>query len=169
MNGQVPYRWWIHVVLMASCWCACQLDAEGPEDEEMTGLEVTSTFTANVWEVCNLMLLHPFPSAVRRKLLPAAARCHCGERPLVSTGRVHARRGHRQRGPEPACAEAGARMYAQVRCKVGDHVAKGQTLVVLEAMKMEYPIAAPSSGQVGLPARCPEAALLHACSRGLAR
>ena len=36
----------------------------------------------------------------------------------------------------------------QVQCKVGDKVTKGQVLVVLEAMKMEYPIAAPADGQV---------------------
>lgn len=39
---------------------------------------------------------------------------------------------------------------AQVKCKVGDVVSKGQVLVVLEAMKMEYPINAPVAGQVGL-------------------
>ena len=36
----------------------------------------------------------------------------------------------------------------QVKCKVGDIVSKGQVVVVLEAMKMEYPIAAPAAGQV---------------------
>ena len=37
----------------------------------------------------------------------------------------------------------------QVKCKVGDIVSKGQVVVVLEAMKMEYPITAPAAGQVG--------------------
>lgn len=36
----------------------------------------------------------------------------------------------------------------QVKCKVGDIVSKGQVVVVLEAMKMEYPITAPAAGQV---------------------
>jgi len=36
----------------------------------------------------------------------------------------------------------------QVKCKVGDTVTKGQVVVVLEAMKMEYPITAPAAGQV---------------------
>lgn len=36
----------------------------------------------------------------------------------------------------------------QVKCKVGDTVSKGQVVVVLEAMKMEYPITAPAAGQV---------------------
>lgn len=39
-------------------------------------------------------------------------------------------------------------MELQVQCKVGDQVTKGQVLVVLEAMKMEYPIAAPADGKV---------------------
>jgi hypothetical protein len=49
----------------------------------------------------------------------------------------------------------------QVKCKVGDKVAKGQTLVVLEAMKMEYPITAPSAGEVGATFLLPCPALLH--------
>ncbi|MFV2039903.1 MAG: biotin/lipoyl-containing protein, partial [Acidimicrobiales bacterium] len=36
----------------------------------------------------------------------------------------------------------------EVRCAPGDTVAKGQTLVVLEAMKMEHRIDAPSDGVV---------------------
>jgi propionyl-CoA carboxylase alpha chain len=36
-----------------------------------------------------------------------------------------------------------------VRVKVGQHVEAGETLVVMEAMKMEHVIAAPSAGTVG--------------------
>ncbi|KAK9838176.1 hypothetical protein WJX81_006705 [Elliptochloris bilobata] len=36
----------------------------------------------------------------------------------------------------------------EVLVKEGDHVKKGQSLVVLEAMKMEYPVAAPADGEV---------------------
>ena len=36
----------------------------------------------------------------------------------------------------------------EVQCKPGDTVTSGQTLVVLEAMKMEYPIASPVTGKV---------------------
>ena len=36
----------------------------------------------------------------------------------------------------------------EVKCKAGDKVTKGQTLMVLEAMKMEYPVAAPQGGHV---------------------
>lgn len=35
-----------------------------------------------------------------------------------------------------------------MKCKVGDIVSKDQVVVVLEAMKMEYPITAPAAGQV---------------------
>ena len=35
-----------------------------------------------------------------------------------------------------------------MKCKVGDVVSKGQVVVVLEAMKMEYPVTAPAAGQV---------------------
>ena len=33
---------------------------------------------------------------------------------------------------------------------MGDYVIKGQTLLVLEAMKMEHPIVAPIAGQVSI-------------------
>lgn len=36
----------------------------------------------------------------------------------------------------------------EVQCKAGDSVSAGQTLIVLEAMKMEYPVAAPVAGKV---------------------
>lgn len=52
-------------------------------------------------------------------------------------------------------AEGGAQLTAQmpgqvidVRVAEGDRVEKGQTLVILEAMKMEIRVAAPYSGQV---------------------
>ena len=57
----------------------------GSGGDEVSGTQVTSTFTANVWDVV---------------------------------------------------------------CSVGDHVDAGQTLVVLEAMKMEYPVKAPHAGTV---------------------
>ena len=36
----------------------------------------------------------------------------------------------------------------ELQCKPGDDVTQGQTLVVLEAMKMEYPIPSPVKGTV---------------------
>ena len=36
----------------------------------------------------------------------------------------------------------------ELQCKPGDKVTDGQTLVVLEAMKMEYPIPSPVKGTV---------------------
>ena len=36
----------------------------------------------------------------------------------------------------------------EVHCKPGDAVKKGQPLLVLEAMKMEYPVAAPADGKI---------------------
>ena len=33
---------------------------------------------------------------------------------------------------------------------MGDYVIKGQTLLVLEAMKMEHPVVAPIAGQVSM-------------------
>jgi acetyl-CoA carboxylase biotin carboxyl carrier protein len=36
----------------------------------------------------------------------------------------------------------------QIRVSVGDVVSEGQTLVVLESMKMEMPVEAPAAGRV---------------------
>ena len=36
----------------------------------------------------------------------------------------------------------------EVQVKSGDEVKEGQTLVILEAMKMEYPVTAPHAGKV---------------------
>ena len=44
-------------------------------------------------------------------------------------------------------AETEANVW-QVRCAVGDRVAAGQELVILEAMKMEIPVEAPRAGVV---------------------
>ena len=44
-------------------------------------------------------------------------------------------------------AETDANVW-QVRCAVGDRVAAGQELVILESMKMEIPVEAPAAGVV---------------------
>ena len=44
-------------------------------------------------------------------------------------------------------AETDANVW-QVRCAVGDRVAAGQEVVILEAMKMEIPVEAPRAGVV---------------------
>lgn len=36
----------------------------------------------------------------------------------------------------------------KIEVKVGDSVSEGQTLVILESMKMEMPVEAPSAGKV---------------------
>ena len=36
----------------------------------------------------------------------------------------------------------------KIECKVGDDVSEGQTLVILESMKMEMPVEAPEGGKV---------------------
>merc|ERR1712039_265300 len=41
-----------------------------------------------------------------------------------------------------------ASVWQPVTVKVGEHVKKGSTLIVLEAMKMEIPIVAPCDGEV---------------------
>ena len=44
-------------------------------------------------------------------------------------------------------AETDANVW-QIRCAVGDRVAAGQELVILESMKMEIPVVAESAGVV---------------------
>ena len=36
----------------------------------------------------------------------------------------------------------------EVKCKTGQEVEKGQVLLILEAMKMEYPVTAPLNGTI---------------------
>lgn len=36
----------------------------------------------------------------------------------------------------------------EVKCKAGEKVEKGQVLLILEAMKMEYPVQAPMDGTI---------------------
>ena len=55
------------------------------------------------------------------------------------------RRGLRHHGPLSAPMPATVR---QIRVKVGDHVTRGDTLIVLEAMKMELPVRANDAGVV---------------------
>jgi acetyl-CoA carboxylase biotin carboxyl carrier protein len=43
----------------------------------------------------------------------------------------------------------------KIEAKVGDKVAEGQVLIILESMKMEMPIEAPEAGQVS-EVRCAE-------------
>lgn len=59
----------------------------------------------------------------------------------------------RAAAPMPASSGGGvvspiAGTVLEVKCKVGDHVAQGQDLLVIEAMKMETAIAAPSAGTI---------------------
>jgi acetyl-CoA carboxylase biotin carboxyl carrier protein len=42
----------------------------------------------------------------------------------------------------------GHRVVWKVECEVGDEVQEGQTLVILESMKMEIPVEAETPGQV---------------------
>lgn len=57
-------------------------------------------------------------------------------------------------GPGPVAGSAGgvaspiAGTVLEVKCKAGEAVTKGQTLLMIEAMKMETAIAAPQAGTV---------------------
>jgi len=46
-----------------------------------------------------------------------------------------------------ACAEIVGNVW-KITARVGDQVAKGDTVAVLESMKMEIPVVAPSGGHV---------------------
>lgn len=116
---------------------------------DTTGLEVTSAFTANVWEV-----ISPNSMSSTSELSASKDRPHlwCS---LASCIPWRAACNSDQTTLQFAANFTRA-MRPQVKCKVGDKVSKGQTLVVLEAMKMEYPITSPSAGQARL--------LLNPCS-----
>ena len=126
-----------------------QLVDEAPEDEEMgSGLEVTSAFTANVWEVC--VYCTPVLSHCILLLTPQKA-----TRSVLTGTCTFLHKGHSMQDLSLSVSTIIAWLFGtpfpcavQVQCKVGDQVKKGQVLVVLEAMKMEYPIAAPADGKV---------------------
>ncbi|KAK9808021.1 hypothetical protein WJX73_005265 [Symbiochloris irregularis] len=63
----------------------------------------------------------------------------------VANGHAETANGH-NKGVEVTAANT-ANVW-ELQCKPGDRVANGQTLVVLEAMKMEYPIPSPVKGTV---------------------
>lgn len=93
------------------------------------------------------------PDGRRRRVWVVA---HRGERLVFCDGRVHRlRRPDPDHGDEDAGAAAGpdlhARMpgkVARVLAAVGQEVAVGQALVIMESMKMETELAAPVAGRV---------------------
>ena len=77
---------------------------------------------------------------------PATTRPAAGPVPVAATAAPAA-------GPAPANDTGGvaspiAGTVLEVKVKVGEEVGQGQTLLVIEAMKMETAIAAPSAGQI---------------------
>ncbi len=50
-------------------------------------------------------------------------------------------------GTMPVCAPSGASVW-KVEVALGDHVTEGQTLIIIETMKMEINVAAPAPGVI---------------------
>ena len=86
----------------------------------------------------------PGPSSTRRR---QAERCSCGLQGPNTPGAMN--------GGAPNGTAAGLEVPSpftanvwDFKVQVGDTVKEGQTLVVLEAMKMEFPVTAPKKGKV---------------------
>ena len=164
----------------------------------MTGLEVTATFTANVWEVCSICPPQP---AHPRCCMKVVVMLPCRQwKPLMAVGCMHARRGRRRCRLIAPCAEASAAAHAGAlqggrprgqgsdAGRAGGHengvshcgarlrpgALPGRCPLGLPTMHActgladEFPVAAPSSDQADCPARCAHSCPLR-CTGAAAR
>ena len=98
-------------------------------------LKVVAAFTANVWHVAPPLRLHPLPAARASASPPRRRRPTPDLLPLTldSLPSPHSLALNSPPLPPPPHP----RTRREVKVKAGDRVAKGDTLLILEAMKME--------------------------------